>query len=361
MLTTRLILAATFSLIVVASARSQAASDYFAYPDRYADAQKFMRDSRQLSFNRMPGLSMDYRIGAGDVIMMEVVGLAEMDHRATVDNRGYIRVPSLGDIEVEGRTAEDLEGTLGTMFVEKKLIREPEILVHILEYFAKPYYVVGEIDRPGEYTMTQAVTLMDALLIAGGFDSTAATTGYLHRRIEPGSPPEAVDETALLRHPQLPLQGTKVIPFDLNELKVGGVLENNPVLQRNDVVVIPRSRTNVFYVVGDVTTPGAYEIEENADLSVGQAIAQAGGPLKTAKRSQAVLIRKTDEGQQINIPIDFKGLLLGRADDVGIRRNDVVFVPGSATRTVGYGMLGQLPGTAQRSVTNRTRTITGGQ
>ena len=336
---------------------SQVNSDYFAYPSTYANPERFMRDSRQLTFARMPGLATDYRIGAGDVLLIEIIDVADMDHRATVDNRGFIRLAAIGDVKVEGMTAEELELFLGAELKKKKLIREPEVLVHILDYFAKPYYVVGQVDRPGEYTMTQAVTLMDALFISGGIDATAGGMAYLHRHVADGASPGGAkpNEDALLRHPELPLPGTKVIPFALADLKKGGILENNPVLQRGDVVVVPRRSTDVFYVVGDVTNPGTYEIVENEDMSIGQAIAQAGGPLKTAKQNKAVLIRQAENGTQVNIPIDFKGVLLGRADDVTLHRNDVIFIPGSGSKTIGYGILGSIPGTAQRSVNNTTR------
>ena len=335
----------------------QGGSDYFAYPNRYSDSDKFMRDSRQLTFNRMPGLSTDYRIGAGDVIKAEVVDVPNLDYRATVDNRGMMRVPKLGEIHVEGMTALELEEMLVEKLKEAELLRDPEVLVHILEYFAKPYYMVGEIDRPGEYTMTQTVTLMDALLISGGIDATAGPVGFLHRRLGDSSLVEPNPEV-VLRNPEHALPGTELIPFDLESLKVGGVLEKNPVLQRGDVVVIPRKRTNVFYVVGDVTNPGPYEMADGVPISVGQAIAQAGGPLKTAKQNKGVLIRESGDGRKVNIPVDFKGVLMGKADDMPVRRNDVVFIPGSASKTIGYGFLGGVPGSVQRSVNNSTPSLT---
>jgi len=100
-----------------------------------------------------------------------------------------------------------------------------------------------------------------------------------------------------------------------------------------------------------------FRIEEGVDLSVGQAIAQAGGPLKTADQDSGVLIRQGEDGRKVNIPVDFKAVLLGKAEDIPMRRNDVLFIPGSSTKTMGYGMLGVVPGTVTRTAGQRTRSI----
>lgn len=346
------------SLLLTASLWGQSNSDLFAYPSRYSNVAGFMRDTRQLTFNRMPGVSTDYSIGAGDVIAIEVVDVPHLDYRATVDNRGMVRFPAIGEIRLEGMTALDLETILAEKLKEKELVRNPEVLVHILEYAAKPYYVVGEVDRPGEYTMTQTVTLMDALLISGGIDASAGGLGFLHRRRDAHGGMKPNTE-ALLRNPEQALPGTDLIAFDIERLKTGGVLEKNPVLQAGDTIVVPRRTSNTFYVVGDVVQPGPYEITEGSSLSIGQAIAQAGGPLKTAKQDKGVLIRQDETGRQLNIPINFRSVLLGKADDLALRRNDVVFIPGSASRTMGYGLLGNIPGTMQRSITTARPRIGG--
>ena len=114
---------------------------------------------------------------------IDVIGSAFLGQTYKISNSGKISVPLLGTIQAEGLTAEELESEIGKQLKEEQLLKSPEVLVYIDSYEAKPIYVVGEVDYPGEYVMSQQLTLMDAIFLAGGLDFTASRFGYLHRRL----------------------------------------------------------------------------------------------------------------------------------------------------------------------------------
>lgn len=328
---------------------AQAGSDYFSYPRAYTPFGEMLRDSRQLTFNRLPGISLDYRLSAEDVVIVEVLGMLEISQRMAIDNSGSIRIPLVGELQVEDLTAMELENLVAEKLIEKQLLKSPEVLVHVVEYAGKPFHMIGQIDRPGEYSMSQQLTLMDAILVAGGLDYTAGSHGYLHRRL-PGADAEMAPANVLLRKPEVATPGTEVFEFDLEPLKRGGLFPENPVLQKGDVFVVPARPLSEFYVIGEVRLPGRYEMPAAETLYASQAIAYAGGPMKTAKTKQGVMIRIRDDGSRIELPIDFAKILKGEEEDFAIERNDVLFIPGSKSKNLGYGLLGQIPTAAQNSV-----------
>jgi polysaccharide export outer membrane protein len=136
---------------------------------------------------------------------------------------------------------------------------------------------------------------------------------------------------------------TEVIQIDLQPMKTGGVLERNLVLRNGDVLYIPRRHMVFAYVVGDVNRPGAYELPEVNRVSALQAISWAGGPAKTARMSDGMLVRTDAKGVRQEFPVDFAAVLEGRQADVDVKPNDVIFIPGSGGKTLGYGLLNTLP------------------
>jgi polysaccharide export outer membrane protein len=222
------------------------------------------------------------------------------------------------------------------------------VLVDVSEYEAKTVYVLGEVDRPGEYAVSYQMTLMDLVFVAGGIDFTAAGKGFLHRRPTAGAPPwrptmVQADLKLLQAQPDTPRAGTEVLEIDLKPLKEGSVLERNITLRNGDVFYVPRRKIEVVYVIGDVMSAGAFELPEDDALTASKAISWAGGPSKTAKMRKGILMRYEADGTRRELPVDFAAVLRGEQPDVEVRPNDVIFLPGSSGKTLGLGFLNSLP------------------
>ncbi len=321
-------------------------------------------------FQRLPGISPDYELGPGDVLKIEVTGNEMLSQTSTISNSGFINYLLLGDIRAAGLTAEELEQEIAHLLRDKQLIKQPEVLVYIESYESKPIYIVGEVDNPGEYVMSQQLTLMDAIFLAGGLDITASRYGFLHRRSRTGREAAAQEiqerdgrsaifnvwmagnspQAAILKNPEVAAPGAEIIKVDLEPLKSGGVLEPNIPLRKGDVFVVPRRDVQYFYVVGDVVKPGAHEAPLGRSMLASQAISFAGGPAKTAKMSDGMLVRYDANGARQESKVDFAAILQGRQKDFEVLPNDIIFIPGSNAKTLGYGLLGIIPDSVRISV-----------
>ncbi len=361
---------ACLSVVCAVQLRAQTVpADLYSYPRTYSDFSNLKRDPRQLTFSRLPGISTDYRIGPGDRLSIEVVDLPALSLSLAVSNSGTVNMPLLGTIQAGDMTAGELENAIAEKLKEKNLMRKPEVLVDVIEYVAKPVYILGEVDKAGEYIMSQQLTLMDAILIAGGLDITAGRYGYLHRRLRedeeapPSAPPDPRNRpvfNTLRRNERLPqvnpakpqeaAPGTQVTRIDLEPVKKGGVVTPNLLMRKGDVFIVPRRTSEPFYVIGDVRSPGAFELLPEEPLLVSQAIAQAGGPTNTAKMAKGILVRYDSAGKRVERPVDFSAIIKGKAPDFRVLADDIVFIPGSKIRTLTYGLLGVIPSTVQESV-----------
>jgi protein involved in polysaccharide export with SLBB domain len=122
-----------------------------------------------------------------------------------------------------------------------------------------------------------------------------------------------------------------------------GRLDNNVIVQPGDVVYIPPA--DVFYVAGEVKTPGQFFLRQGITLR--QAISLAGGTLFQAKLNKGVIFR-TDPvtGNLTEMPIDIGAVVSGKSQDMPILGNDVVWIPNSAAKSIGSTILNTLIPTA---------------
>ena len=303
----------------------------------------YTRDFRDLTFTRMAGPSPDYRLGKGDEVQVQIVGF-QGPFNFKIRPNGSITIPLAGDVQVAGLTAEEAEAVIVDRFKERDLLKDPEVLVYIASYESKRFWVYGQIDRQGEYVMSQQLTLMDAIFIGGGLDFYGDRYGYLHRRGKGAAAGGTPARDALLESPATPLAGREVIKIDLQPMREGKLLSPNPLIEDGDVVVIPTRYPTVVYVLGDVQKAGAFQLSTDERLMVSQAVALAGGPGRTAKASGGFLVRYTEDGLRRQIPVDFSAIMQGRQRDFEVLPNDVIFIPGSKAKTLQFATLGAIPG-----------------
>jgi polysaccharide export outer membrane protein len=311
-----------------------------------------IRNPIQSGFYRLPGISADYRVGPGDELEIFISGYSDKSVSVTVTRSGDVVIPLVGPVGVKDRTTTEIEEGIRNLLLEKGLIKEPEVLVHVAEHVARPIYVLGDVDFPGQYMMSQQLTLMEAIFLAGGVDFPADRYGYLHRRIDEGDLPTPLTRPSptMLQRPEDPLPGHTVLKFDLQPLKDGDVLPQDIPLRPGDVIAIPRRQTQLFYVIGAVQRPGSFEIPNQRTLRISQALASGGGPTRAAKASKGVLVRLDARGERSELSVDFNAILKGKANDFFVEPNDVIFIPGDGMKNVGQGLLGVVPGIVQTAL-----------
>jgi len=112
-----------------------------------------------------------YELGAGDLISISVYDEEDLSLEVRIGLSGDITYPLLGDIRVGGLSPKELENKLVEGLKGPYLI-DPSVTVSVVEY--RPFYVTGEVEKPGSYAFHPGLTVDKAISIAGGFTERAS-------------------------------------------------------------------------------------------------------------------------------------------------------------------------------------------
>ena len=292
------------------------------------DPLKLFGNERITQLSSVERKATDYRLGPGDLIRVHVFGIDEFDHTIRLTPTGDIKLPYLGRLRVAGQTAGELEDTL-TDLLEGQVIKDPEVFVRIKEYKAHTIFVLGAVNRPGDYKMDRELTLIDVIAMAGGLDLFRAGDQVLIQRQGPTADLGAAGEFELIR-------------VDLKQLLAGQSQSHNPTVKDGDVVQVPPRVEERYFVMGEVNQPGVFALPGSKDILLSQALAWAGGPSRTAKLKDGTLVRYQEDGTREDLGINLQAILSGKQPDLALEPNDIIFIPGSGFKTFTYGMLGLL-------------------
>lgn len=158
-----------------------------------------------------------YEVNAGDVLRISVWKEDDLQRETLVRPDGHFSFPLAGDVQAEGRSIEQIRTDLTTRLA--KFIPDLVVTVEILRIDGNKVFVVGKVNRPGEFIMNPTLDVMQALSLAGG------TTTFAN----PG-------DIKVLRR----TSGQQVaIPFSYGSVEAGKKLDQNIVLKAGDTVVVP--------------------------------------------------------------------------------------------------------------------------
>ncbi len=149
--------------------------------------------SRRLAtgtFQRLPELYEDYRVGAEDVLEVSIFEWELREETKSVEIRvsetGLIGLPVIGDMNVKNRTVEEIKAKIEKRLKDWQIIPNPRVSVVVQQFRSKRVAVVGAVRDPGTYTIRRNVTtLLDILSLAGGPDARAGQVTYVIRDIRP--------------------------------------------------------------------------------------------------------------------------------------------------------------------------------
>jgi polysaccharide export outer membrane protein len=119
-----------------------------------------------------PAPTVDTTLGAGDVFDVRVFGEQDLSGTYRVDPQGRIDYPLAGRLEVAGLQPGDLAKLLRERLVA--FVRDPQVSVFVRETSSKRFTVYGQVQKPGTYPYTNAMTISQAISLAGGFTGMAA-------------------------------------------------------------------------------------------------------------------------------------------------------------------------------------------
>lgn len=120
-----------------------------------------------------------YRLGPTDRIRLKVYGEADISGEYEIDSSGYASIPLAGRIRAAGLTTGQLERSVAAA-LSKGIVRDPRVNIEIALY--RPYYILGEVKKSGEYPYRIGMTILDAVASAGGFTYRANENKVFLRR-----------------------------------------------------------------------------------------------------------------------------------------------------------------------------------
>ena len=130
---------------------------------------------------RTSDVKADYRLGAGDKVRVTVYGEPNLTGEYYVSTRGTLSVPLIGDVPAAGQTVPQIAEAVRAKLADG-YVRDPKVAAEVLTY--RPYYILGEVNKPGEYPYTSDLTVMNAVATAGGFTYRAQTKKVLIRHAQ---------------------------------------------------------------------------------------------------------------------------------------------------------------------------------
>jgi polysaccharide export outer membrane protein len=113
---------------------------------------------------------LPYRLDSGDKLRVVVFGQEGLTNTYAVDANGSITMPLIGAVQARGSTAAALAQAISAK-LRKGYIREPHVAVEIETY--RPFFILGEVTNPGQYSYVANMTVETAVAIAGGFSPRA--------------------------------------------------------------------------------------------------------------------------------------------------------------------------------------------
>lgn len=252
--------------------------------------------------------TVEFKIGAKDLLEISVFGLEELNRTVRVSEEGKISLPLLGEIQVGGLTKTELEKKISQL-LEEEYLQNPQVTVFIKEYQSKRVFMLGAVGKPGPYELLGRQTLLHLISQAGGLTNDAG------------------DEIIIIRKLQDGTNTSFRIPID--DLILEGDTELNIPLEPDDIVNIPADKAVFVYVFGQVRNPGALEVKKSNMPTLLRAIAQAGGFTDRASKSGVIIKRIDQEGKETQIKVNVKDIIKGKRKDIPLKENDLVYVPES--------------------------------
>lgn len=246
-----------------------------------------------LAFNALAQDKLDYPLGAGDAIRVQVFQNPDLTIEARVSENGSISYPLIGAVELGGLSIAAAEGKIAKALKDGGFVQQPQVNIVLVQVRGNQIAVLGQVNRPGRFPLETLTTRASDMLAAAGGVTAAGGDVVILTGVRDGKPFRK--------------------EIDIPSLFLGNSSEADVVLSGGDTIYVPRAP--VFYIYGEAQRPGSYRIERG--MTVMQALAQGGGPTVRGSGTRLRLHRKTASG-------DIEELSPALTDAVQV--DDVIYV-----------------------------------
>lgn len=246
-------------------------------------------------FRAAADAEQDYLIGSDDVLKVTVYNHPDLTATDRVSGEGVLMLPLIGEVKLAGLSVEQAAKKISQL-LSNGFIKDPKVSVFVVEFRSRKVMIMGQVFRPGIFTLSGNTTFLELLTLAGGLTKEAGDKATIKRKMPDGREKEGL------------------IMIDLKRLIEQGDASLDVTLLDNDSIYI--SRSGVFYIIGEIKKPDAYKHEEG--LTVIKAASMAGGFTEKAAPGRIRIIRKVDKKERV---IERAGI-----DEV-ILPDDLIIVP----------------------------------
>jgi polysaccharide export outer membrane protein len=301
-----------------------------AYGQEQEETTQQTNDKIQ-QLSRIARPTADIAIGAGDVIHVDVFDVPELSRDIRVSNTGNIALPLVHErIRAAGATPYQLEQTIQEKLIENGLVSHPQVSVFVKEQNSQPVTIIGAVGHSMTYQLLRPTSLLEVLANAGGIADNAGTVVLITRQTQKEAV-KPVGETSSATSDS----GVQTIKIQLRDLLGSGNSAFNIQVFGGDVIEVPKA--GIVYVVGSgISQPGGYVIQSHGEqLTVLKAVALAHGIGGFAKADNAVIYRLNPKtGEREAIPVHIKKIEKNTSEDVAMKSNDILYVPGSLGKKI---------------------------
>ncbi len=249
-------------------------------------------------------------IGSGDLLHITIFRENDLEQKVRVKDSGDIALQLIGNIAVRGLAPAEAAEKIAARYKAGGFLNQPQVAVFVEESTHEQVAVLGQVEHPGLVPLTSSRSLLDVLSEAGGLTPLADRHITIRQ---------------LGQHPS-----TIFLSNDAAK-----ALANADVLVRpGDTILVPKA--GIVYVLGDVGRPGGYVMQDDAQLTLLQALSLASGANKTAAENKARLLRKVN-GTVTEQPLALKAIERGKESDPQLEADDIVFIPFSMAKNIALG------------------------
>ncbi|HVT34509.1 MAG TPA: polysaccharide biosynthesis/export family protein [Nevskiaceae bacterium] len=213
------------------------------------------------------------KLGAGDLVSVQVFGRPEMSISAYVADDGNLTLPLVGAVQVAGLSPSEAAQRVADALKKGEFLVNPQVNITLSQYHSQQVSVLGEVHTPGRYALESKTNIFDLLAQAGGLSADAADTGYLLRRDRNGD---------VVR-----------LPIDLKNLTANQQVDGDNRLRGGDSIYVPKA--SQFYIYGEVHAPNRYRLEPG--MTVVEALTVGGGITERGSERRIEIRRRTNDGK----------------------------------------------------------------
>jgi len=262
----------------------------------------------------------EYLINPDDLLDLYIMDVPELSRTYRVSPTGQVTLPLLSQpLNVAGLTLNEFADLITQELKTRGLVSDPRVTVNVKESRTHSVTIAGAVKKPQIYFVFARTTLLDVISQAEGLAEDASSVANISRG--------EIAKRMLATNGQ---PGPEIITVDLEKLLYTGDPSLNIDIYPGDRVTV--APAGIVYVVGAVNKPGGFALTANRKrLTVLEAVALAEDMKSTAVANKAMIVRRGPQypdGRE-EIPVKLKAVLAGKAADVPLQAEDILFVPDS--------------------------------